>query len=71
TDARAVVDPQLRVKGVDGLRVVDASVMPTLIGGNTNAPTVMIAERAADFIVAARNGQAAPTRERVAATHGG
>ncbi|AGK47323.1 GMC oxidoreductase family protein [Burkholderia thailandensis MSMB121] len=72
TDARAVVDPQLRVKGVDRLRIVDASVMPTLIGGNTNAPTVMIGERAADFIVAARNGQAASVpRERVAATHGG
>ncbi len=49
-DALAVVDAQLRVRGVSGLRVVDASVMPTLIGGNTNAPTVMIAERAADFI---------------------
>ncbi|KGS01574.1 GMC family oxidoreductase [Burkholderia sp. ABCPW 111] len=71
TDARAVVDPQLRVNGVEGLRVVDASVMPTLIGGNTNAPTVMIGERAADFIVAARKGQAAPARERIAAAHGG
>lgn len=54
SDARAVVDPQLRVRGVEGLRVVDASVMPTLIGGNTNAPSVMIGERAAEFIAAAR-----------------
>jgi choline dehydrogenase len=49
-DAQAVLDPQLRVRGVQGLRVVDASVMPKLIGGNTNAPTMMIAERAADLI---------------------
>src|SRR5262249_46422323 len=48
TDEMAVVDPTLRVRGVDGLRVVDASVMPTLITGHTNAPTVMLAERASD-----------------------
>lgn len=51
SDQDAVVDHRLRVHGVDGLRVVDASVMPTIVSGNTNVPVVMIAERASDFIL--------------------
>lgn len=51
SDSAAVVDPELRVRGVDGLRVADASVMPALISGNTHAACVMIGERAADFIL--------------------
>ncbi len=49
-DEMAVVDPQLRVRGLDGLRICDSSVMPSLIGSNTNAPTIMIGEKAADLI---------------------
>ncbi|MBS0192682.1 MAG: choline dehydrogenase [Proteobacteria bacterium] len=68
-DADAVLDPSLRVRGVEGLRVIDAAVMPTLIGGNTNAPTIMIAERAADLIrgKVAQPSAAAQIREFVAA----
>ncbi len=53
SDQDAVCDPQLRVRGVDGLWVADASIMPRLISGNTNAPSIMIGERAADFVKAA------------------
>jgi len=63
TDEQAVVDEELRVNGVEGLRVVDASVMPTVPRGNTNAPTIAVAERAADLVraIAPLTGESAQT----------
>jgi choline dehydrogenase len=57
SDDLAVVDPELRVRGIDSLRVADASVMPTVISGNTQAPAIMIGERLADFIASDRTAE--------------
>jgi choline dehydrogenase len=54
SDSRAVVDDALRVRGIGGLRIVDASIMPTITSGNTNSPVIMIAEKAAEMMMSDR-----------------
>ncbi len=68
-DGQAVVDPELQVHGIKGLRVVDASIIPTLIGGNTNAPVVMIAERASDLILGRAGARLPQAAVRVEEQH--
>ena len=67
SDPRAVVDGRLRVRGVDGLRVIDASVMPTITSGNTNSPTLMIAERGAEMVLQDARAESMPSTRLVAA----
>lgn len=67
SDRMAVLDPELRVRGVEGLRVADASIMPSIVGGNTNAPCIMIGERAADLVKGVSASRRASTSEQNAA----
>jgi choline dehydrogenase len=70
TDDGAVVDPELRVRGVGRLRVADGSIMPLLVSGNTNAPCIMIGERCADFVLGRTSVPAAPNGAEEPARHG-
>jgi choline dehydrogenase-like flavoprotein len=67
-DSDSVVDPQLRVRGVEGLRVMDLSVTPTMISGNTNGPMMAMAWHAADLILDAAKGQTAPNTRQLKET---